>query len=246
MDEFYLQPPTVGMMNIIGSLSTSINLELLYTNFIIDETIVGVQFKQAETGFISPIKKNKKNPSTKRFYNQITLYIKHQNKHFKVKIFNSGQIHIPGCKTLNDAEFIITILADKIEEIAENNDDICNMLEVIPIIFNHNMMITMQYKLNLRGQLIDRTRLLLSICNRYKTFALFSPDRYPGIKVHFFAPNDTKHVTIIIQASGIIAMKGSNSMAKNMLAHDFINPIILEHIRENQRNIALAPVDAIP
>ena len=90
----------------------------------------------------------------------------------------------------------------------------------------------MQYRLNLQGRSIDRTALMFKVCNEHKTFALFNPARYPGVKIHYTPPNETKHVTIIVQASGIIAMKGSNSMEKNMLAHDFINKIVLEHINE--------------
>lgn len=229
----YIQPPTIGMMNIIGSLSTPVNLEPCFHKMTTDNIFQGVQFKKQYKGFIPPIKKNKKKPSTNTFYNQITFFIKFNDKYFKVKVFNSGKAHIPGCKSEDDANNLITMIANKfMEDLIEDDVDICDISQIIPIIYRDNMMITMQYKLDLKGKFIDRTKLMFKICNEYKTFALFNPSRYPGVKVHYKAPNDNKHLTIIIQASGIIAMKGGNSMESNMIAHDFINKIVLEHIDE--------------
>lgn len=232
----YLQPPTIGMMNIIGSLSTPIDLEPCFHKITIDNIFQGAQFKQQCKGFIPPIKKNKKKPSNNTFYNQITFFIKFNDKYFKVKVFNSGKAHIPGCKSEDDAETLITMISNKfMEDLTEDDSEICDISQIIPIIYRDNMMITMQYRLDLKGKSIDREKLMFKICNEHNTFALYNPARYPGVKVHYTPEGYTKHLTIIIQASGIIAMKGGNSMEKNMLAHDFINKIVLEHVQELEK-----------
>jgi len=227
---FYIQEPTIGMMNIIGSVSIPISLDQFYQNFVEDDKIVGCQLKEQEKGFVPPRKKNKKNPSKKTMYNQITLFIRHENKCFKIKVYNSGNIHFPGCKKEEDANVLIILVSDKIKSL-----NICDNTKVVPVVFKHNMMVTMQYKLNLQGMLIDRTKLMFKVCNEYKTLALFNPERYPGVKIPFVPEGQTRKVTIIIQASGIIAMKGGVSMEHNMLAHDFINKIILEHVEEMKK-----------
>lgn len=221
----YVQEPTIGMINIVGKISTPIDLDALYEDFVPDDTIIGIKLKEKEKGIILVNKKNKKKVKKATFYNQATIYVKYNNREFKIKLFNSGNVHIPGCKLINDGNILLIMIADKIADY----DNCCVVGNIEPVLIPSKYMTTMQYRIELDKN-INKSKLYEIILKKYKMFALYNPETYPGIKIKYVPPNDTKQITIIIQSSGIIAMKGGISMEKNMIAHDWINNIIINEL----------------
>jgi TATA-box binding protein (TBP) (component of TFIID and TFIIIB) len=228
----YIKEPCIGMINYIGTLSTPINLMELYAKFEPDEVIIGIRVGENIKGEM-PIDKNKKRAKMRKkqeFYNSVSLLVKY-NKNFKIKIFNSGKVQIPGCKSFDDANYLINAIIDKINDLTDD-DDICNTYDLIPVIYDDNKMVTYQYKLNLDDKYINLPELLTLITVQYKLFAIYIPERHPALNIKYVFPNDPRKVTILVYADGIVSLKGSNTMEKNQITHDFINKIIFDFIKE--------------
>lgn len=215
----YINQPKIGMINVIGDLGLPINLSDFYEKFVPDEIFVGIRYKENKKGFVPENKKNKKGLQTS-FYNQITIITTFNLRLLKIKIFNSGKVHIPGVKAIEDCQKIINLLEGKAKNYIEG--------ELISIIDYDKMMITMQYQLQFSIK-IDKRDLANFIRTNYKTFSMYNPERNAGILVKW------NNLTIMIQSSGIISVKGSNTMEKNMLAHDYMNKILLDYIQITKR-----------
>ena len=235
MDDLIEQPLKIGMINLCGDLGTRLNLNELFNNFEVDKTFVGIEFREQSKG---DIHSKAKKPTNKKFMNNsLTVIIKVSTDRFlKTKIFCSGTVHIPGCKKTEEGPLILQMILNKffmdIDE-AVFKEKIGNSDEFNPIMITEKTMYTVQYKIKIPS--INRTRIACLIRQKYKVFALYRPQRYPGVRVYFYSTDTTtgppkrRKVTIIIQNSGIISIKGANTVEKYMEAYQFINKIILDN-----------------
>ncbi len=86
----------------------------------IDDTIVGLKYKNGNNIIIRGIY-NKKNNG---FNNQVSMVINYKNKLYNVKIFKNGSIQITGCKLIEDGNKIKQLLIDKIKPLISKNDTV--------------------------------------------------------------------------------------------------------------------------
>ena len=232
-DAIIEQPLKIGMINLCGSLGTKLNLEKLFELFPIDNTFVGIKFNEKTKGNVH--NKKVKKQGTKSFYNCLTIILKLKERFVKPKIFCSGSVHIPGCKNTDEGPLILQMILNKFfSDIPDSTfkKNIGDSDEFDPEIRIEDTMYTIQYKVKISS--INRTKIAALIRQKYKVFALYRPQRYPGVRVYYYS-NDTtgpvkrRKVTIIIQNSGIISIKGANTVDKYIEAYHFINKIIEEN-----------------
>lgn len=237
MNSLIIEPLKLGMINLCGSLGTALNLSELYDNLEIDDLFVGIKFNDKSKGD-THAKSKKQKTNSKSFYNCMTLVIKLNDRFVKTKIFCSGSVHIPGCKNIDEGPLILQMILNKFfSDINEKvfTNKIGDMNSFDPIIKTENTMYTVQYKINIPS--INRTKIASIVRTKYNVFALYNPQRYPGVRIRYYSTDNTgpekrKKVTIIIQNSGIISIKGANTVGKYMEAYEFINKIILENKQE--------------
>ena len=233
--EIIEEPLKIGMINLCGSLGVRMNLEALFKYFNVDTTFVGIKFNNLTKGnqFHSKAKKSKTS-----FYNCITVYVNFHGRIIKPKVFCSGSVHIPGCKDVEEGPLILHLLVDKLlTDINEEtfNKKIGDRDQFDPVIRIEDTMYTVQYKLNVPT--INRTKIAEIVRQKYNVFAIYRPQRYPGVRVYYYSNDPTgppkrKKVTIIIQNSGIVSVKGANTVGKYMEAYNFINKVIVENTHD--------------
>lgn len=226
----YEDVPHIAMINSFGRLNTKINLENMYIYFELDEQFVGKKFKGIQRGYIPPVKKNKKNPTKKVMQNQVTIIYKIKERYIKVKIFNTGLVHMPGMKKIQECKNLINDLEEKLKNSNQNMFVNPENLEgeYLPELNMINMQYTIKKKENLNKELIQQF-----IRKTYKDEirnAILNPI-YPALKI-LYKYNETKIVTVMIQSSGIIAMKGAkgvDALDQNYKAIEFINKALIEY-----------------
>ena len=89
----------ISTMTAISKLSSDINLQKLYENFNINDTIHFIEYRDNPTkGFSKKsLRKKRKKVDKKVFYNQVTLHIFHK-KLINIKVFNNGKVQMTGLK----------------------------------------------------------------------------------------------------------------------------------------------------
>ena len=229
----YHEEPRITMINGFGRLNTKINLEDLYIHFYLDELFIGKKFKGNERGFIPPVKKNKKNPTRKVMQNQVTIIYKiHDTRFIKVKIFNTGLIHMPGMKTIKECEELIYCINSKFKE--QNEKIFEDYSELNAEFLPNTIMVNMQYTLKITENL-NKEELQAFIRTNYKDQIVnaFLNSIYPALKIQFISGDD-KIVYIMIQSSGIVAMKGAkgiDAIEQNHKAIDFMNEVFQSYFK---------------
>lgn len=215
-------PIKVNMINMVGTIGTELNLDELFKTLHCDETINGITLEEKEKGQV----KRKKVAS---FYNCMTIYLKSEsNRILKVKLFCSGAVHIPGCLFLKDGTEALKLIYQKLKSI-DNFKPIGKRELLRPQICEEKTMYTTQYQLNL--DYINRLALAKIIRDKYKTYCIYRPEKYPGLKIYY----DTKtsyrpKVSIIIHRSGRASINGANTKSKIIQAYNFINKIISDNL----------------
>ena len=214
-------PLKVNMINMVGTVGTTINLEELFKIFPLNDDIIGLALKEKEKGQVSRKK-------VSSFYNCITIYLK-LTRVLKVKLFCSGAVHIPGCLFLKEGMETIKILYQKLKSIDFQKVGKREFLR--PQIYEEKTMYTTQYQLNL--DYINRLALAKIIRDKYNTYCIFRPEKYPGLKIYY----DTKtsyrsKVSIIIHRSGRASINGANTKQKIIQAYNFINQVIEDNLNQ--------------
>src|SRR3989338_6872342 len=103
-------------MTITYSLGHFINLAVVFQYLKLTEEIICVKFENEHRGLLIEKKKRKKNKNTGKrryFKNQCTLIIKHDG-YVNVKLFNNGGIVMTGCRSRDQANYIVDIIINAI------------------------------------------------------------------------------------------------------------------------------------
>lgn len=238
----------------LSQINTNINLQKLFDNIEINDTIKYVQWGlDNNKGINHKEHKKKKRDSKKKkkknvFYNQVTLHY-YLNKIVNVKIFNNGKIHMSGLKKLEyDTEIsegrlitdgliqLLTKLNDK-ETIVDN----INMKMINYSIINIVSDFMIDY-------VIDRNILHRNIINM-NMFSSYEPLIYPGVNIKYFYNTDyndgickctckcngkgngsgngnCKRITIAAFMSGSIIITGARNVNQLLEAYNFINNLM--------------------
>lgn len=210
-EDLIKSPLRINMINIIGRLKKSqIDLENIFVNFICDNIFLGIEYNNEIKGKIN-IKKS--------FANCSNLTIKYQDRIMKIKIFKSGTVHIPGCKTLDEGKIILKMLVKKLK-IPNCKPGIILNKTIYSALFEFNI------------DYIDRELLAKKIREKYDTYCLFIQNKYPGFKIEYNAKKQNKKdinresVTIIVHRSGKVGIKGANYEEKVYESYNFIVDVI--------------------
>jgi len=204
----------------IGTIGTIIDLNELFKILPLDIHIIGFTLKEKEKGDVNKKKR------TSSFYNCMTIYLK-LDRVLKVKLFCSGAVHIPGCLFLREGTEILKIIYQKLKAIDFRKVGKRELLR--PEIESQKTMYTTQYQLNI--DYINRLTLAKIIRDKHKTYCIYRPEKYPGLKIYYDTKTEYRpKVSIIVHRSGRASINGANTKEKIKQAYHFINQIILEHL----------------
>lgn len=223
-------PLRICMINMIADLRIgNINIQELPKLLKIPKNtelgVIGFQTDTLQVGTIPPEAQGKK-----QFNNQFTLFVKISkykdvNKIFKVKLYKTGTIHVPGCKEEEDCVIVMKIIAEYLSEFI-------GISATSPEIIKEKSMYSVQY--NLSSKNINRAK-VAKIFDEYGYFANFEPNKYSGVIIKIpvtESSNKKKNVTVIVQNSGIISIKGANNEAMYMKIYEICNEIFNKHAKE--------------
>ena len=115
------------------TLSTHLpNCQLNLTNIgkylDIDDEIIGLKYNYADisimkgkystTIYKKAKVKNLEKINKKLFYNQVTIILKYDNRCVNVKLFGNGSLHLTGCKSIEDGEFVTKSIYTKLKTLS--------------------------------------------------------------------------------------------------------------------------------
>ena len=115
------------------TLSTHLpNCQLNLTNIgkylDIDDEIIGLKYNYADisimkgkystTIYKKAKVKNIEKINKKLFYNQVTIVLKYDDRCVNVKLFGNGSLHLTGCKSIEDGEFVTKSIYTKLKTLS--------------------------------------------------------------------------------------------------------------------------------
>ena len=115
------------------TLSTHLpNCQLNLTNIgkylDIDDEIIGLKYNYADisimkgkystTIYKKAKVKNIEKINKKLFYNQVTIILKYDDRCVNVKLFGNGSLHLTGCKSIEDGEFVTKSIYTKLKTLS--------------------------------------------------------------------------------------------------------------------------------
>ena len=62
--------------------------------------------------------KNLEKINKKLFYNQVTIILKYDDRCVNVKLFGNGSLHLTGCKSIEDGEFVTKSIYTKLKTLS--------------------------------------------------------------------------------------------------------------------------------
>jgi TATA-box binding protein (TBP) (component of TFIID and TFIIIB) len=242
-------------------LHTIINLDKFAKHVVLKEDeIVSIKFgNRTDTAtnrtivFIKP----KKKPSTKNFYNQVTILMKPTNNptrnYINIKVFKNGSLQMTGCKDMDDFTNVTSTLINILKKgrtIKKKNGEPLHLKfikdpEKISINDVKIRMINSNFKLDYK---IDRKKLakLLKTNHRKNTkdteigyveckYEPTSGHSCVNIKYHY---DETSRPSIFVFQTGAIIITGAKTLQHIIMAYHFINKI-LDHYHDKIRIIDL-------
>jgi len=274
----------ISTITVTGSVNTEIDLDILYNGFndMIVESGVGktsehklgivyAEFgkKRSETYFTEFSKKfiasKKKEYTTKRFDNQLTVMYKYNDDSLmNIKMFKNGNIQMTGVKDPDNGRDMICRLVGMIQQVAatapEATKDIANLKATQYKV----ALINSDFKI---GFEIRRDKLYTLLINSYDNKCSFEPCIYPGVKIQYFWNTNNKHkdgvchcksectvgkndgngesnckkITIAVFQSGCIIITGAQTTYQIDEAYNFICNILRDNF-EFVKKINLAAI----
>ena len=146
-------------------------------------------------------KKKRSSNKDRTFDNQISFIFKIGDNYYpNIKVFQNGNLHITGCRCLDDINYPLLSIINEIKKIFnENNDLIINIDNNDINELRHDdvkiFMINTDFKVYINEKLSDqfliKRRLLHDILiSNDNTIARFDPSTYPGVKIEYWWSNN--------------------------------------------------------
>lgn len=263
----------ISTITVTGSVNTEIDLDVLYSGFndLIKETgvgktpshILGVVYaefgkRRSETYYTNFSKKfiasKKKEYTTKRFDNQLTVMYKYSDDSLmNIKMFKNGNIQITGVKNIDEGQDMIERLVGMVQGICSKVDN--NAVK------DYKQLKAVNYKVALInsdfkvGFEIRRDKLFTLLINSFENKCSFEPCIYPGVKIQYFwnshnhhkdgvchcksqcqvgkggghGDGNCKKITIAVFQSGCIIITGAQTPYQIDEAYNFICSILREN-----------------
>ena len=168
-----------------------------------------IRFKDSRKITIGMSKKDIMSYRSKKksaFYNCFVLILRIQIngifKEFHTKIFNTGELDIPGIQSETDFEFVLQMIIDILQPFVEDRLSYRQISDTVLINSNFNC-----------GFFINRENLFDLLRDKYNIQSIFDPCSYPGIQSKFYYNNTTRNFELeeppIIQ-TGVQSNKNVN------------------------------------
>lgn len=255
---------SVSTITINCNIGTIVYVESVFKYCKLDiENILSIKYgdrKTALSGKSIITNKKKNNKKKKFFYNQITVQINHleqklykkkKEKPINIKIFKNGNLHLTGCRHIEDFKFAITKLLPVLakgqdEKIGNKNEHIDFVADSKDISLSNFMvrMINSNYKLDFE---IDRNRLTDIIKKQYSTSNFIqnfgkikcmseATGRHTCVDIsYFFDSDETSYKnksSIYIFRTGSVVITGSKSYEQILTCHSFVEKLISTYYNE--------------
>lgn len=213
----------ISTITVTGSVNTEIDLDILFNSFsglIIEhgvektpEHLLGIVYaefgkKRSETYYTEFSKKfianKKKEYTTKRFDNQLTVIYKYSNESLmNIKMFKNGNIQITGVKKIEEGQSMIHRL---VEMIRNSKVQAVQHIEDLKAVNYKVALINSDFKV---GFEIRRDKLYSLLINNYGNKCSFEPCIYPGVKIQYFWNTNNQH------KDGVCRCRSQCSIGKN-------------------------------
>ena len=231
-------------------LRTLVNVDKFAKNIDLREDgVVSVKFgdrNNLATNRTIVVVKSKKKPSTKSFYNQVTILMKPMNNpsrnYINIKVFKNGSLQMTGCKDLNDFHNVTNTLISILKAGKKINNKRIKFIEDADNIGIHDVnirMINSNFKLDYK---IDRKKLkeLLK-----KNHGCYTKDTDIGYVEYKYKPNgghscvNIKHkpdehnkTSIFVFQTGAVIITGAKKINHIIMAYQFIQKILTRYYDE--------------
>lgn len=268
-------PYRISTITTTGSVNTEINLDLFYEILEVcdeeddKEGVLYVEYgkKKSDTvykGFCKKflVKRRKKNPSKKRFDNQVTVIYKKQEGDsynlINIKVFKNGNVQMTGVKYIEQGEVMVEILVGIIRSMCEKNRYVVANCDAIKNERYMVRLINSDFKI---GFEINRRALHMLCTNELEHDCSYEPCIYPGVMLQYFCNTTNlcqdglchctkrcyigkgsgvedcqcKKVTISIFQSGSIIITGAHNHAQIDEVYNFITKFVLSFRNEIEK-----------
>jgi TATA-box binding protein (TBP) (component of TFIID and TFIIIB) len=205
---------------------------------IVHITTISITFKTGTNLFIDEIKKVYPNDK-KPFYNSTSILIpidKNSTRTIHCKLFKNGSVQCAGFKTLQDINYAISYVIDKLSEVRENKLIEKNIVvsNVKIILINSNFSIPFSIRRDVFFKLLLEDGI---VC-------FFDSCKHSALQIHFLADDKKKPIKIFIFQSGSVNVFGSKHHNHIFNAYNFLKELVDKHAEaikvvnlESRRNI---------
>lgn len=200
----------ISTITVTGSVNTEIDLDILFYGFneLIKECgvekttshlygLVYAEFgkKRSDTYYTEFSKKfiasKKKEHTTKRFDNQLTVMYKYNDESLmNIKMFKNGNIQITGVKSIDEGRDMIERLVGMIKTICLSNDNGVKNIGQLKTTNYKVALINSDFKV---GFEIRRDKLFTLLINDFDNKCSYEPCIYPGVKIQYFWNKQNNH-----------------------------------------------------
>ncbi|MEM3062341.1 MAG: hypothetical protein QW303_02175 [Nitrososphaerota archaeon] len=235
-------------------LHTLIDIDSFARNVVLREDgIVSVKFGNRKNPAVNRtivFLKNKKKPSSKNFYNQVTILMKPTNNpdrnYINIKVFKNGSLQVTGCKDMDDFVNVVTRLID----ILRTGRDLEKRGKKVHIHFVSNprkigiydvkiRMINSDFKLDYK---IDRKK-LAKLLKKYHNVGTRDQEigyvecKYEPAGGHScvnikYQCDEKNKTSIFVFQTGAIIITGAKNLQHIIMAYQFINKILNKYYHQ--------------
>ncbi|CAH6420343.1 Transcription (TATA-box-binding) factor TFIID [uncultured virus] len=246
---------TVSTITLDCKLRTPIDVDKFAKNVVLRENeIVSVKFgnrKDRATNRTIVVLKNKKKPSVRNFYNQVTILMKPMNNpernYINIKVFKNGSLQMTGCKDMDDFSNVVAVLIGVLKRgvdviSSKGTKRHMNFIENPTTVGVYDIrirMINSNFKLNYK---IDRKKLdkLLKRNHSRRTRDKeigFVECKYEPTSGHScvnikFRYNEKDRPSIFVFQTGAIIITGAKNLHQIIQAYHFIHRILERYFDE--------------
>lgn len=246
---------TISTITLDCKLNTLIDVDKFAKNVSLKmDEIVSVKYgkrKDKATNRTIIIPKTKKKPSSKNFYNQVTILMKPMNNpkrnYINIKVFKNGSLQITGCKDLDDFNNVTNTLIQILKagkDIKKKNGkvkhiDFISNPDRIGVSNINIRMINSNFRLNYK---IDRKKLAKILKKNHNIGTKDTEIGYVECKyeptgghscVNIKYQYDEKNKpSIFVFQTGAIIITGAKNLMQIIMAHQFIQKILTKYYDE--------------
>lgn len=254
-------PLRISTITALCNIGCEVPLDIVYKSLEINGKIQYLQFKDFPHKGIP--KKVKRKPSTKSFYNQLTLVLRlSESRSINVKIFKNGQLQMTGVKSTKEGHTAVEVLIEELRRVMPKSFTF-RKHGYRTVLINSDFCI---------GYKVNRKKLYLLLDQHYGLYVSYEPCIYPGVNAKYFWNSHNhskdgvcacsaerrcngkgdgseigkcKKVTIATFQSGTVIITGANTEEQLKDAHAFICSIFKKHEEHVKKKVLPPPMPVV-